>query len=79
MKTVPFRQKLSSAAPKAASRPDEWPFLQRCSISRAPNDALTLSRIRIEQLSGLTVALALVPDSVAFAFVGGVQPLLGRT
>lgn len=28
-------------------------------------------------LSGLTVALALVPEAVAFAFVAGVDPLVG--
>ena len=28
-------------------------------------------------LSGLTVALALVPEAVAFAFVAGVEPLVG--
>lgn len=32
---------------------------------------------RVEILSGLTVALALVPEAVAFAFVAGVQPLVG--
>ncbi len=32
---------------------------------------------RIEILSGLTVALALVPEAVAFAFVAGVHPLTG--
>lgn len=32
---------------------------------------------RTEILSGLTVALALVPESVAFAFVAGVPPLVG--
>ncbi|MEL6647942.1 MAG: SulP family inorganic anion transporter, partial [Pseudomonadota bacterium] len=36
-----------------------------------------LSRIRIELLAGLTVALALVPEAVAFAFVAGVHPLVG--
>jgi SulP family sulfate permease len=30
-----------------------------------------------ESLSGLTVALALVPEAVAFAFVAGVDPLVG--
>jgi len=30
-----------------------------------------------EILSGLTVALALVPEAVAFAFVAGVEPLIG--
>jgi SulP family sulfate permease len=32
---------------------------------------------RNDILSGLTVALALVPEAVAFAFVAGVQPLVG--
>jgi len=32
---------------------------------------------RTEILSGLTVALALVPEAVAFAFVAGVEPLVG--
>lgn len=32
---------------------------------------------KIELLSGLTVALALVPEAVAFAFVAGVEPLVG--
>ncbi len=31
----------------------------------------------IELLSGLTVALALVPEAVAFAFVAGVDPIVG--
>jgi len=38
---------------------------------------LTPERLRIEVLSGLTVALALVPEAVAFAFVAGVDPLVG--
>lgn len=33
--------------------------------------------LRNEVLSGLTVALALVPEAVAFAFVAGVEPLVG--
>ena len=37
----------------------------------------TPNRIKIEVLSGLTVALALVPEAVAFSFVAGVHPLLG--
>ncbi|MEM8692669.1 MAG: SulP family inorganic anion transporter [Pseudomonadota bacterium] len=44
----------------------------------APGDEnLTPGRIRTELLSGLTVALALVPEAVAFAFVAGVHPLVG--
>ena len=33
--------------------------------------------VQNEVLSGLTVALALVPEAVAFAFVAGVEPLVG--
>lgn len=35
------------------------------------------SSIGMEILSGLTVALALVPEAVAFAFVAGVSPIVG--
>lgn len=35
------------------------------------------SNIKTEVLSGLTVALALVPEAVAFAFIAGVAPLIG--
>ena len=38
---------------------------------------LNASRLGTELLSGLTVALALVPEAVAFAFVAGVHPLVG--
>ncbi|SLN48366.1 Bicarbonate transporter BicA [Roseivivax jejudonensis] len=38
---------------------------------------LTPERIKTEVLSGLTVALALVPEAVAFSFVAGVNPLVG--
>ncbi|MCA9000632.1 MAG: SulP family inorganic anion transporter [Planctomycetes bacterium] len=34
-------------------------------------------RLKNDLLSGLTVALALVPEAVAFAFVAGVDPLVG--
>ena len=39
--------------------------------------SFTPNRIKIEVLSGLTVALALVPEAVAFSFVAGVHPLVG--
>ncbi len=39
--------------------------------------AFTPGRIKTELLSGLTVALALVPEAVAFSFVAGVHPLVG--
>jgi len=35
------------------------------------------NRTKTELLAGLTVALALVPEAVAFAFVAGVHPLVG--
>ncbi len=42
-----------------------------------PEEGMSVGRIRIELLAGLTVALALVPEAVAFAFVAGVHPLVG--
>jgi len=39
--------------------------------------SFTSTRIKIELLAGLTVALALVPEAVAFSFVAGVHPLVG--
>ena len=42
-----------------------------------PEAGFSMGRLRIELLSGLTVALALVPEAVAFAFVAGVHPLVG--
>src|ERR1700743_2698981 len=38
---------------------------------------MTLPKIKTNLLSGLTVALALVPEAIAFAFVAHVQPLVG--
>ncbi|MGH1414991.1 MAG: SulP family inorganic anion transporter [Pelagimonas sp.] len=46
-------------------------------LSLMPKEGLTVTRLRIELLAGLTVALALVPEAVAFAFVAGVHPLVG--
>ena len=46
-------------------------------LSQASFTQFTPNRIKIELLSGLTVALALVPEAVAFAFVAGVHPLVG--
>jgi len=42
-----------------------------------PRDGFSFSLFRIEILAGLTVALALVPEAIAFAFVAGVAPLSG--
>jgi len=51
--------------------------IERPDFRLAPGQKLTPGRVRIELLSGLTVALALVPEAVAFAFVAGVHPLVG--
>jgi len=42
-----------------------------------PKDGASFSLFRVEILAGLTVALALVPEAIAFAFVAGVAPLSG--
>ena len=55
-------------------------FADRLSFAdwkRPDVSGFTPSRIKTEVLSGLTVALALVPEAVAFAFVAGVHPLVG--
>jgi sulfate permease, SulP family len=55
-------------------------FAARLSIAARKGSVarpFTPSRIKIELLSGLTVALALVPEAVAFSFVAGVHPLVG--
>lgn len=46
-------------------------------LAGGADEPLNASRWRIEILAGLTVALALVPEAVAFAFVAGVHPLVG--
>ncbi len=50
-------------------------FAERLSI--ADKNELTPMQIKTDLLSGLTVALALVPEAVAFAFVANVHPLVG--
>ena len=42
-----------------------------------PKEGAPLFLFKVEILSGLTVALALVPEAIAFAFVAGVTPLSG--
>jgi SulP family sulfate permease len=49
----------------------------RVGSKRSEITRLTPAQTQIEVLSGLTVALALVPEAVAFAFVAGVAPLVG--
>ena len=46
-------------------------------LSIMQDEGWSVARVRTELLSGLTVALALVPEAVAFAFVAGVHPLVG--
>lgn len=53
-------------------------FAERLSMGELrPPEGFGPERLRIELLSGLTVALALVPEAVAFALVAGVHPLVG--
>ncbi len=52
-------------------------FGKSLAMDGGTGEKLTPTRIRIELLAGLTVALALVPEAVAFAFVAGVHPLVG--
>ena len=57
------------SAPDAATGPEphqNFPIVDRNQRS-----------VKADVLSGLTVALALVPEAVAFAFVAGVDPIIG--
>jgi SulP family sulfate permease len=61
-------------------RPSLAAFAERISNTvrnRGERPDLSITQFRIEVLAGLTVALALVPEAVAFAFVAGVPPLAG--
>ncbi len=49
----------------------------RSTDSNNQTPPLGFGQIRVETLAGLTVALALVPEAIAFAFVAGVTPLVG--
>ncbi|KUF08798.1 SulP family inorganic anion transporter [Pseudoponticoccus marisrubri] len=51
--------------------------LELSDLTLRSDEKLTPGLLRIELLAGLTVALALVPEAVAFAFVAGVHPLVG--
>ncbi len=55
-------------------------FAERLSLSDLADKVpprLSPLQVKTEVLSGLTVALALVPEAVAFSFVAGVHPLVG--
>ncbi|GHD99401.1 sulfate permease [Defluviimonas sp. 20V17] len=52
-------------------------FARAVSPDHAPLVPYSLADIRTELLAGLTVALALVPEAVAFSLVAGVNPLVG--
>jgi SulP family sulfate permease len=56
-------------------------FAGRLPLSEIKDNAglaqISPSLLKVEILAGLTVALALVPEAVAFAFVAGVHPLVG--
>ncbi|MFY9238272.1 MAG: SulP family inorganic anion transporter [Roseovarius sp.] len=67
MRICPLKTSLASFA-KNLTMPD---------LSVMQDEPFSVSRVRIELLAGLTVALALVPEAVAFAFVAGVHPLVG--
>jgi len=45
-------------------------------LQKAPS-TVNATQIKNDVLSGLTVALALVPEAIAFAFIAGVSPVIG--
>ncbi|VAW02717.1 Sulfate permease [hydrothermal vent metagenome] len=64
----------------AVTKPTLAVFAERFSIAGLKElkpDLCSPQCIKVEVLAGLTVALALVPEAVAFSFVAGVHPLVG--
>ena len=45
-------------------------------LQKSPEKKLNATQIKNDVLSGLTVALALVPEAIAFAFIAGVDPII---
>lgn len=77
--TLEFSQKTSDRTlhPNGCQKLDV-PLFDRLTANLADGFAIpSATQLRIDILSGLTVALALVPEAVAFAFVAGVHPLVG--
>ena len=72
-----FARRVSPPLPKDGQRVAKVAaWKARRSMRRSVGD-FTLDDMRRETLAGLTVALALVPEAIAFAFVAGVEPLVG--
>ena len=46
-------------------------------LQKSPAAKYDATQVKNDILSGLTVALALVPEAVAFAFIAGVDPVIG--
>ena len=87
---APFPIDRAAYRPPSAKRrnPKDFPvirstlsaFADRISVpARRREGPMTFNfnRSKVEILAGLTVALALVPEAIAFAFVAGVEPLVG--
>ena len=70
----PHQRSIPLAEPTQPVARSRSPFHE---LAKSMRGRLTPSQLRIELLAGLTVALALVPEAVAFAFVAGVHPLVG--
>lgn len=54
-----------------------WAFARSISFFNNQKSEIKNIKLTTEILCGLTVLLALVPEDIAFAFVGGVAPLVG--
>ena len=68
-----------ASSPSSSSSQAQWltRFLLGASQQTDIQHKLTSRQISVDVLSGLTVSLALVPEAIAFAFVAGVEPLVG--
>lgn len=69
------------AAPQTSTKKDDTveAYQLKPGLETYCGSKMDFGRIRLEALCGITVALAQVPEAVAFSFVAGVPPTVGLT
>ena len=76
----PPRRRVSRAAPRVVASASASAFASSDaspSDAAAPSPGVDVSGVVTQMLAGVTVSLAMVPESLAFTFVAGVSPIVG--
>ena len=74
------RRRVSRAAPRVVASASASAFASSDaspSDAAAPSPGVDVSGVVTQMLAGVTVSLAMVPESLAFTFVAGVSPIVG--